>query len=317
MPALPLITNWIEPWLWANAAERAVRAAIKGRERESVLDAHFLFPDAAAAVILGRRLGIPVVASARGSDVNVKCENHVMRRWVRWVTECSQAVITVSQALRDALIGFGAPAAKLVVIRNGVDSRRFRLRDKTECQQRFGVRGKVIVSVGHLLADKGQRFCVEVLPKLPDVTLLLVGNGPDRHTLQQHARELGVADRVVFAGQVSHADMPLAYAAADVMVLMSAREGMPNVVLESLASGTPVVATRVGGIPEVMNSAAAGVMVEERSSDALYFALDKLLKQPRDSKATAGVAKALDWESVAVQQRALYQRVLTGGAEQS
>jgi teichuronic acid biosynthesis glycosyltransferase TuaC len=310
VPSLPKISNWIDPILWANAAEPAVRAAIAGREHDSLLDAHFLYPDAAAAVILGRRLNIPVVSSARGSDVNVKCENPVMRRWVRWVVEHSAAVITVSQALRDVLESYGSPVAKVQVIRNGVDGQRFRQRDKVECRRRFGVDGTVIATVGHLLEDKGQRLTVEVLPKLPGLTLLLVGEGPDEQYLRERAITLGVADRVVFAGQVSHTDMPLVYSAADVTVLMSLREGMPNVVLESLACGTPVVATGVGGIPEVMTVAAAGMIVKDRSTAALHDALNQLLSRKRDPEATAAVAKALDWESVAIQQIALYQQVM-------
>jgi glycosyltransferase involved in cell wall biosynthesis len=196
------------------------------------------------------------------------------------------------------------------VIRNGVDGGRFCPRDKGECQRRFGVDGTVIATVGYLHEDKGQRLTVEVLQKLPGVTLLLVGEGPDWQYLRERASALGVADRVVFAGQVSHTDMPLVYSAADVTVLMSAREGMPNVVLESLACGTPVVATGVGGIPEVMTEAAAGVIVKDRSTAALHDALNQLLSRERNPDATAAVAKALDWESVAAQQVALYQQVM-------
>lgn len=310
VPSFPKLSNWFDPFLWANAAQGAVQDALRGRRSGSIIDAHFLYPDAAAALILGKRLGVPVIASARGSDVNVKCEGMVVRRWVRWLINDSAALVTVSAALRARLIKHGFPAEKLNVIRNGVDISRFYRRDVEECRQFFGVSGRVLAVVGHLLRDKGQHIAVEALEKLPDATLLVVGEGPEWEALHALARRLKVADRVIFTGNLSHLEMPMVYSAADATVLMSAREGMPNVVLESLACGTRVIATDVGGVTEVVDRAELGQIATERSASALVSAVHDLFSNPAEFRVIADCAASLSWGSVAMRQVALYDEVL-------
>ena len=310
VPSVRGLSNWIDPWIWAAAAERAVTKAIGCAVGEVILDAHFLYPDGVAAVLLGERLGLPVVLSARGSDVNVKCDNPVMRRWVRWAAARSSALITVSKALSRRLGELGIHAPMLEVVPNGVDLEKFRPLEKQASRRRFGVDGKIIASVGHLVDEKGHQFAIEALRSLPNTTLLVVGEGPRKLHLQQLAARLGVSDRVCFVGLLPHGDMPHLYSAADVLVLPSAREGMPNVILESLACGTRVVATAVGGIGEVMRSAAAGVLISERSAEALVDGLTQLGARPDSVCSVREYATQFSWKNVVGKQRELYRRVL-------
>jgi teichuronic acid biosynthesis glycosyltransferase TuaC len=311
VPSVPKLSNWIDPWTWAAAAESAVRDGLMQTAEPAILDAHFLYPDGVAAVILGQRLGLPVVISARGSDVNVKCLNPVMRKWVRWAAAHSSAVIAVSQALATRISELDIHPPILEVIPNGVDLERFRPRGKQRCRDRLGISGKVIASVGHLVDDKGHRFAIEALAKLADVRLLIVGEGPQKSSLQLVARKLGVADRVHFIGLVPHEDMSYVYSAADLLVLASAREGMPNVILESLACGTRVVATDVGGVAEVLQSDMAGALIADRSAGGLLQGIARVEAGTVPMEATRAYAARFGWGNVLGRQIALYRNVLS------
>ena len=310
VPTLPKLSNWIDPWLWAAAIESTVRQTIEHAGSGVILDAHFLYPDGVAAVILGERLGLPVVVTARGSDVNVKCDNAMMRRWMRWAAPRTSAVITVSQALAERLRERGIRPPVLEVIPNGVDLQKFRPLDREEGQRRFGVSGRVLASVGHLVDDKGHQLALEALASLRDTQLLIAGTGPRRAHFERLAGRLGVADRVHFAGLVPHEAMPWLYSAVDALVLASAREGMPNVVLESIACGTRVIATDVGGVGEVIGPIEAGVLMSSRSTGALLDALGGLEQAPCAREATRKYAERFGWERVLDRQIALYQSVL-------
>lgn len=311
VPTVPMLSNWIDPWSWAAAAEKTVRDALKFAGDDAVLDAHFLYPDGVAATLLGERLGLPVVVSARGSDVNVKCRNPVMLRWVRWAAPRTSAMIAVSQALARRMKELGIEPPILEVIPNGVDLDRFRPLDKEQSRRRFGITGKTIVSVGHLVDDKGHHFAVKALTLLADTHLLIAGEGPRRAHLEQLAKKLGVAQRVHFVGLVPHIQMPALYSAADFLVLASASEGMPNVILESLACGTRVVATDVGGVSEVVRSRDAGVLITERSTEGVLAGITEAERAPVTVEATRDYAAQFGWDRIVGRQIALYRNVVS------
>jgi glycosyltransferase involved in cell wall biosynthesis len=310
VPTLPLLTNRVDPWLWARAAEPAVRRWLAAGGRAAILDAHFLYPDAVAAALIGRRLGVPTVLNARGSDVNVKCATPYMLRAVRAAAAASSALITVSAALARRLQELDVRAPRLEVLTNGVDLEKFRPRDRAALRAALGVDGRVLASVGHLVEAKGHRLAIEALAAFPDATLLIAGEGPARKALARTAERAGVAARVRFLGLVPHERIAHVYGAADALVLASAREGMPNVVLESLACGTPVVATDVGGIGEVLTAPEAGRLMSARSTAALRDALASLLAAPPRTEATRAFAQRFAWAPVIARQIELYRDVL-------
>lgn len=311
VPTLPWVTNWIDPWLWANAAEAAVRRLL-GRERHaSILDAHFLYPDGVAAVVLARRLGLPVVMTARGSDVNVKCDNPVMRSWVRWAANNCSALVAVSQALANRLASSNIRAPRMEVLRNGVDLEQFRPGDRLRCRDRFNIADRLVVSVGHLVPEKGHHIAIDAISDLPDTGLLIVGEGTARAMLEGRVRDLGLQSRVRFLGNVPHQDMAEIYNAADALALPSLREGLPNVVLESLACGTRVAATDVGGIGEIVVSPVAGRLFRERTPSALRSALEALFADAVDVEQTRRFAERFSWEGIVEKQLQLYRDVLS------
>jgi teichuronic acid biosynthesis glycosyltransferase TuaC len=305
--AIPRVTSWVNPVSMALAALPALRELRRAGADFDVIDAHFLYPDAAAAVLLGLWLGKPVIATARGTDVNVFPNFAVPRAWIRWVARHAAALATVSSALRDVLIDLGVPAERVTVLRNGVDLTLFAPRDREALRQRLGLTRRTLISVGHLLEDKGHQFVIEALQSLPEVQLLIAGDGPEKARFSELARACGVADRVTWLGTRSQAELAEFYCAADVTVLATRREGMANVLIESLACGTPVIATDVGGNAEVISSRDAGLLMRERSAAAIVEAYRALERDPLDRGKVRQHAAQFGWEPTTSGQLRLFR----------
>jgi glycosyltransferase involved in cell wall biosynthesis len=268
------------------------------------IDAHYVYPDGFAAVKLGKSLGVPVIVSARGTDINVFPNMPAIRPKIQWTLEQAAGVIAVSAALKDAMVALGISPDKIAVIQNGVDSERFHPMDRADARRQLGLpeSGRVIVSVGALLRVKGHSFLIDAFAKLAarhtDLRLYLVGEGKSREELEAQIRTLGLADRISLVGSKPNDQLSAWYSAADVMCLASSREGMPNVVLESLACGTPVVATRVGGTPEVIVSDDLGILVNQDAGE-IAEALENALNRRWDRAAIVNHARQRDWRKVA------------------
>ncbi len=294
-PVLPKVGMTVAPYLLSRGAARVVRRHLPASPRRRAIDAHYFYPDGVAAVMLGRRMRVPVVVTARGSDVNVIARHRVPRRRILWAARHAAAVVTVSNALRDALVDLGVDPRGITVLRNGVDLDFFRPMNRGETRRRLGFQGPTLLSVGNLIESKGHHVAIESLPHLPDVTLVIAGDGEDAARLAALATSAGVADRVRFVGSIPQLELRDYYTASDALVLASSREGMPNVVLESLACGTPVIATAVGGIPEVLTDDTAGVLMQQRHADGLVAAYRELVARHQDRDATRSFAQSFGW----------------------
>jgi teichuronic acid biosynthesis glycosyltransferase TuaC len=204
------------------------------------------------------------------------------------------------------------PDEKVRVLRNGVDLKLFSPpRDREAARRRFGLTGPTMVSVGALIERKGHHITIGALPNLPGVRLLLAGKGAEQANLEALAKRLGVADRVSFLGQQGHEVLPELYAAADLSVLSSSREGWANVLLESMACGTPVVATAIWGTPEVVAVPEAGRLMAARTAEACAEAVKALLADPPDRAATRAYAEGFSWDATTQGQIELFQSILT------
>lgn len=273
------------------------------------IDAHYLYPDGIAAVALGRLLRKPVVITARGSDVTQYPDYRMPRRMIGWAIQRAAALISVSAGLRDALMDLGAPPAKVTVLRNGVDLDLFRPRDPSGARALWGHEGPTLLSVGHLIERKRHHFAVEALADLPGWRLALVGDGPERGALEALARRLGLTDRVIFCGPQPHAALPDFYSAADLSVLASSREGWANVLLESMACGTPVVASRIPGNPEVVTAPAAGIIVAENTPACFAETIRTYFAERPTRQATRAYAEQFGWQPTTQGQLAIFRRV--------
>ena len=259
------------------------------------------YPDAAAAGWLARRLGIPYVVKVHGSDLNVQA-NHMLRRpQIRSALTGAAAVVAVSQALAAKAIALGTHPSNVHVIYNGVDASVFSPESRSESRARLGFStySPLLLFVGNLKASKGCLDLLEAFPALlaaqPLARLVYVGTGAARAALLARAEALGCLDRVEFAGAVAHAELGDWFRAADVLCLPSHNEGVPNVVLEAMACGTPVVASYVGGIPEVVPEY-AGILVPPHQRQALSTALIDASARNWNHKRIAAHARGFRWE---------------------
>ena len=309
--ALPKIGTPISPVTLYLASLRAARRLLADGVEFDLIDAHYLYPDGVAAVWLGRALGKPVVVTVRGSDVTEFPDYAIPRRYITAAFAGADALISVSGGLRDRLIALGAPPEKVTVLRNGIDTDMFRPVAREAARARLGLTRPTLISVGGLIPRKRNAMTIAAMQDLPGVELLLVGEGPERAALQAQIDQLGLADRVRLLGPQPHAALRDFYCAADIMVLASSREGWANVLLEAMACGTPVVASRIPGNPEVVRARAAGLIMDDNNPAGLAAAVRDLLAAPPDRAATRTYAEQFGWDETSQGQLRLFRDVLS------
>jgi len=268
------------------------------------IDAHFVYPDGFAAVLLGKILALPVIVSARGTDINVYPSFPVIRPMLRWTLRNAAGAIAVSADLKNKMTTLGVSEAKIQVISNGVDVERFQPQEAKASRRRLGLaeEGPIAISVGSLIESKGHHLLADAVAKLapsfPKLRLYIIGEGVYRSRLEELVREKHLQDRVFLLGNRPNEELNLWFSAADLSCLMSSREGWPNVISESLACGTPVLSTRVGGIPEILASPELGSMVE-RDIGSIAKGLERALSRSWNRLEIARHSRSRSWDAVA------------------
>jgi teichuronic acid biosynthesis glycosyltransferase TuaC len=279
-PVLPKIGMNVAPSLLARAVRPAIARLIDEGGDFDLIDAHYFYPDGVAAALLAKYFNKPLVITARGSDITQFPQFPVPRKKILWAAHQADAVITVANALRDELVAMGVPAAKIHSLRNGVDLKLFYPEVPAPAK---GAMFKLL-TVGQLVPVKDQQLIINALPMMPDVSLDLAGAGPDRAMLEALVARLRLGDRVRFLGALPQPELRRHYAQADAMVLASSREGWANVLLEAMACGTPVVASRVWGTPEVVAAPDAGLLMAERTPQGLADAVARCAPTTRRAR---------------------------------
>lgn len=312
---LPKVGMTIAPFLLALGARRAVQALIDGGFDFDLIDAHYYYPDGVAAALLARWFAKPLVITARGSDVNLIGNYRLPRCLMAYASRHASATVAVSRALADRMAEIGAASARLQVLRNGVDTRAFHPVPQAQARLRLGLAGDpLLLAVGNLVPAKRVDWAIEALALLrqrhPRAQLVVVGDGPERAELAARAQSLGLADAVRMVGAVPQAELPAWYSAADLLVLASSREGWPNVLLEAMACGTPVVASRVGGVAEVIASDAVGLAVRLEAPTDLAAAIERTLHFRFDRKRVREYAEGMGWAAVTQGQVDLFAEIL-------
>lgn len=313
-PLIPKVGMSLAPWLLAAASLPAVSKLIADGFDFDVIDAHYYYPDGVAAALLAAWFKKPLTITARGTDLNLIPEYWLPRQFIRWTARRAQASIGVCAALTDVLRQWGIDDRKLHVMRNGVDLQRFRPLEPSAMRAELGLKGEpLLLSVGHMNERKGHHIAIDALASLlpihPGAHLVVVGDGEERERLVAQARHLGLTDRVVFAGAVPNAELLRWYSAATVFLLGSSREGWPNVLLESMACGTPVVATAIWGTPEVVRLPVAGRLAQERSGASLAASVADLIAAGIDRAAVRRYAEGFSWDQTSQLQLQLFRRL--------
>ena len=308
---IPKIGMNAAPWLLYRAALPYISRLIAAGARFDAIDAHYFYPDGVAAVWLGQKLNLPVVVTARGTDVNLIPQYPRPRRMLQQAIAGAAAVVGVSSALRDVLLELGAQPEKAVTLRNGVETDVFQpLPNRDALRAKLGLTRKTLISVGYLIDRKGHHRTIEAMKQLPEFELIIAGEGPDRAKLQAQIDQGGLSDRVRLLGSRPHADLPALYNAADAMVLASSREGWANVLLESMACGTPVVASNIWGNPEVVQTRDAGVIYDPNTPAGIVAGVRDLFANPPTRAATRSYAEPFSWDETTAGQLALFRKVV-------
>lgn len=263
-----------------------------------IILATWAYPDAFAASLVARQISKPLVIKVHGTDVNVTSQYFLRRAMMKYALNRAENVIAVSYPLKEKLIKMGIAAEKIVVIPNGVDAQMFQRMDKDECQKKLSLPQdkKNVVYVGNLAHVKGVQYLIEAFTDVSDqICLHLVGDGDDREKLEGVVNKRNLAGNIKFYGRRPHQEIPYWLSAADVFCLPSLNEGCPNVILEALACETPIVATRVGAIPEMILSEEQGMLVDPANARALAETINAVLSKPRNYFSTIQ-PKKLSWQ---------------------
>ncbi len=312
---VPKIGVYAQDRLYAHGIRRAVREAVADFHPD-LLDVHYLFPDACGVARLATRLGLPYVCSARGSDVKVLGRIPFLARRIRGALLGASAVIAVSRDLAETMRRQALYEGEIAVIPNGVDPDVFRPRNRAEARGALGlpVRGRIVVCVGHVAPAHGQDLIVEAFQSPdapPDVTAYLIGGGRGLDAMRREVARRGLAGRIHLPGPAPHAQIPLWFAAADASLHPGSHAGCPNAVLESLACGTPCLASDIPEMREVIDADRQGVLVA-REPAAIARGIRALLE--RSAAAEVRPAAPRSWGDVAREITALFEGVRSPAA---
>ena len=286
--------------------------------RPDVLDAHFVWPDGVGVASLAKELKIPYVITLRGKLYEC-LPIPSQRRQCASALQHASAVISNSSLMAHEARKLDASVDHLVVIPNGINHEQFHPKDKLTCRRELGltVDGRLLVTVAHLGHRKGHHEVIRALADLPDdVKLVIVGGSAQGGTpekLRAVAAEVGVEDRLILPGPQPYDKVPIYFSAADVSVLASYREGCPNAVLESLACGTPVVATDVGAVRDILPEPDVGRIVPPQEIGPLRDTLVDVLDRQWDPEEVVRASGVKSWDEVAQEvQKALHKAVRKG-----
>ena len=303
---------------------RAVRKSID-RVREEfdfdLIDAHWVYPYGVLAQMLGQRYGKPVVMTGRGEDMRCFPDYPLIGGKIRQVLSGDSSFVAVSEEIGQLMRAQGAKPEQVSVIPNGVDCQSFAPMDRLEARDRLGLPSDIpfVVSVGERLELKGFHILVEAIALLkdrfPSLEAAIVGRpgrfGRDYTTaIEQEIEKQQLGARVKLVGPRPHEELKLWYNAADVFVLLSSREGSPNVLMEALACGTPAVATGVGGITEVFTEPRMGIVISERTAVAAADGLAVALSRDWDRQLIRQAMESRSWKRTAESVAEVFDRAL-------
>jgi teichuronic acid biosynthesis glycosyltransferase TuaC len=283
--------------LYAASIAPIILSAYRGKI--DVVLGSWAYPDGFAAVIAARLLGVPAVIKLHGSDINMVAKLPGPRRMLQWALPRATRIVAVSRPLAEEAVALGAPRDRIAIVMNGVDAGLFQPRDRAAARAELGLpAGPLAVYVGNLKPEKGVLDLATawelVARDLPGAALAIVGGGPLKDEV---AAKAGPTVRMLGAQPLDR--VPVWMAAADVIVLPSHVEGTPNVVLEALASGRRVVASAVGGIPDLITQPALGALVPSQQPEALAEALVQALQTPYDPAEVARLGARGGWAASA------------------
>ncbi len=311
-PVFWTFPRWFKQWDGRLVYHWTRKAMASQRHRVSVIHAHYAYPEAFAASMFAEKWNIPLVITVHGSDINVIARDGARRHLIADTLRKADAVVTVSEKLKEKVITLTGRQKGVYHIPNGMDPTRFYPGSQSRARKKLGVSHwkKIIVFVGRLEPVKGLDKLIQAVSELEaNVGLILVGNGSLKKALTRHVQELGMEERILFCGAIEHHCLVDYFQAADLLALASYSEGWPTIILEAMACGTPVVSPAVGGVPEIITNDSLGVLTENNRPELLTRALKKALGTSWDGYRICRYTEKYTWDAVADAYVNLYDRI--------
>ncbi len=300
---LPKISENIHDKLMMAGIIRYVRKLHKNIHFDAV-NSQWLYPDSVAAGKITKKLQIPHIPTGLGCDVNLDIYQPVKGNKILDMLHHSRAITVVSNGLKEELIKNNIENNKITVIPNGIDIDKFKILNKDECRKNLNIpkEQSVILYVGRLSEEKNVSTLIKAASKLiktnQTLHVYLVGDGPLRSELELLANKLGTLKNIHFIGKIVHDLVGTWMGATDYFCLPSLREGCPNVILESLGCGRPVIASNVGAIPDIVTNE-SGILFTPEDVTGLTNALSTALRTNWNEEIINKSVKNLSWENAA------------------
>lgn len=280
-----------------------------------LLDFHWVYPDSYAGIKWAQTFNKKIIVTIRGNESIYYFEKNSRKKIAIKCLHSVDHIISVSNDLKNKVVkDYGLDPQNVTVIPNGIDLNKFYKIDRTAAQKmcNLDTNKKYIITISRLSHEKGIEHLIRAFAKLnaKNTILIIIGDGPLRNKLQSLSHDLKISTSVKFLGFIPHEDTNKWYNAADIFCLPSLWEGCPNVVIESLACGTPVVSTQVGGIPDLVPSKYYGLLVKPGEPNELADAFDYALSEKWDRSAISAFGRKNSWENVADRVIQVYKKVL-------
>jgi glycosyltransferase involved in cell wall biosynthesis len=275
---VPVLSRPLNGWLFARAVEPFV-----ARSGFDIAFASWAYPDAYGVMLLAKKYKFPFAADVLGSDVNIYFRNPRRKKQILRALRASRTVFAKSKALAEILAAEGVES---IIDYNGVDRERFRPLNRVEVCRKLDLdpNRRRVLYVGNFVPVKGATVLARAAEQLGDTDVIFVGDGSETITAGY------------CVGARPHEEIPLWMNACDILCLPSLSEGMPNVILEAMACGLPVVASRVGGVLEIVREGLNGFTVPPSDPNALAEALRRALAIKWDHDAIRVSVANFDWD---------------------
>jgi len=264
------------------------------KKRNDILLASWAYPEAVTTSWLSKLYNCRFYFKVHGSDINFHSNYPARARQIVNAANKADGILSVSQDLKTKMIKLGIEKQKITVIYNGINH------DLFGTKQNRTINKDYILYVGNLKQAKGVFELLDgfnqIHERFPNLHLIFAGSGEQKNKLINTTEKYGLSDKVEFLGSVNHDTLPGLMQYATLIALPSYNEGVPNVLLESMACGTPVLATAVGGIPEIINQDICGVLIAEKNSDAVALGLQDILIRKWSYEKIVEHSKQFTWQ---------------------
>lgn len=308
-PVLPKIGMTMAPFLMACFLLPVLNKIIKNYPFD-IIDAHYFYPDGVAAVIFSKIFKKPVVITGRGTDINCIPHYYFPKKMIQWAASHSNHNIVVSNSLKKELLKIGINGEKITNIENGVDIKIFNKKyNKKFYKEKLKLEKLVILSVGNLVKNKGHNIIIQAIANLNNVQLVIVGEGSEEYNLRRMVKDHDIENRVKFIKYLDQISLSEYYNAADAFVLASEYEGCPNVILESLACGTPVVSTNVGNVHELAKTGKNIYIFKRSNTEELVNILSFIISDENHTNDNILSTDKFSWNTTVEKQIKIYDKI--------